>query len=114
MEPLFPFDEPESQRYAIVVDGEIAGLVQHGVEEWPVERHAYLDIFLGDDFTGRGIGSEVLRRVIESLRTKDGHRRGLLDPPPEKERAGACFEKGGFPPGRPAFPPRPRPRGAPL
>jgi aminoglycoside 6'-N-acetyltransferase len=96
MQPLFPFDEPESQRYAIVVDGEIAGLVQHGEEEWPVERHAYVDIFLGDAFTGRGIGTEVLKRVIETLRTEHKHRRVFIDPYAGNARAIRCYEKVGF------------------
>ena len=96
MEPLFPFDEPESQRYAIVVDGQIAGLVQHGENDWPIERHAYVDIFLSDDLTGRGIGTEVLRRVIEKLRSEHGHRRVLIDPAVANERAIRCYEKVGF------------------
>jgi aminoglycoside 6'-N-acetyltransferase len=96
MEPFFPFDEPESQRYAIVVDGEIAGLVQHGEEEWPVERHAYVDIFLGDDFVGRGIGTEVLNRVIERLR--GDYRRVFIDPYAGNARAIRCYEKVGFRP----------------
>src|SRR3954469_7265106 len=50
MEDGFPFDEPESTRYAVVVDGQIAGLVQHGEETWPDNRHAYIDIFIGDEF----------------------------------------------------------------
>jgi aminoglycoside 6'-N-acetyltransferase len=96
MDRFFPFDEPESQRYAIVVDGEIAGLVQHGEEEWPVERHAYVDIFLGDGFTDRGIGTEVLKQVIERLRNEHGHRRVFIDPYAGNKRAIRCYEKVGF------------------
>ena len=96
MEHGFPFDEPESQRYAIVVNGEIAGLVQHGDEEWPVERHAYVDIFLGEGYTDRGIGTEVLKRLIETLRTEFGHRRVFIDPYAGNERAIHCYEKVGF------------------
>ena len=63
IEPMFPFDEPESTRYAIVVDGEIAGLVQHGEADWPVERHAYVDIFLGDERAIRCYEKAGFRRV---------------------------------------------------
>jgi aminoglycoside 6'-N-acetyltransferase len=94
IEPFFPFDEPESQRYAIVVEGEIAGLVQHGEEEWPVERHAYVDIFLGDEFTDRGIGTDVLKRIVERLR--GDYRRVLIDPSAANARAIRCYEKVGF------------------
>ncbi|MEA2496954.1 MAG: hypothetical protein QOJ29_4865 [Thermoleophilaceae bacterium] len=96
MEPFFPFDEPESTRFAVVVDGEIAGLVQHGEADWPVERHAYVDIFIGDDFTGQGIGTEVLRRVVRLLIEEHGHRRILIDPSAKNERAIRCYEKVGF------------------
>jgi RimJ/RimL family protein N-acetyltransferase len=96
MEPMFPFDEPESTRYAILVDGEIAGLVQHGEQEWPVERHAYVDIFVGDDYAGRGIGTEALRRTIALLTGELGYRRILIDPSSENERAIRSYERAGF------------------
>jgi aminoglycoside 6'-N-acetyltransferase len=96
MDPLFPFDEPESIRFAIVVDGEVAGMVQHGEEPWPDIRHAYIDIFLGDDFTGRGIGTEVMRRVATMLIEEHGHHRVIVDPYADNERAIACYEKAGF------------------
>jgi aminoglycoside 6'-N-acetyltransferase len=96
MEPMFPFDEPESIRYAIVVDDQIAGLVQHGEEPWPDIRHAYVDIFLGDDYTGRGIGTEVIRRVSRMLIEEHGHHRITLDPYADNEPAIRCYEKAGF------------------
>ena len=57
MEDGFPFDEPESQRFAIVVDGEIVGLIQWGDDSYEETRHAYVDIFVGDDYAGHGIGT---------------------------------------------------------
>jgi aminoglycoside 6'-N-acetyltransferase len=96
MDPMFPFDEPGSQRFAIVVGGELAGLVQHGDDSWPENRHAYIDIFLGDDFTGRGIGTEVVKRVVRMLVEEDGHHRITIDPVPENAAAVRCYEKAGF------------------
>jgi aminoglycoside 6'-N-acetyltransferase len=96
MEPMFPFDEPESTRYAIVVGGEIAGLIQHGESDWPVERHAYVDIFLGDDYAGRGIGTEAVKRIVEKLTGELGYRRVLIDPSSQNERAIRSYEKAGF------------------
>jgi RimJ/RimL family protein N-acetyltransferase len=96
MDPLFPFDEPESTRYAIVVDGQVAGLVQHGEETWPENRHAYIDIFLGDEFAGRGIGTEVMRRVSRMLIEEHGHHRVIVDPFADNEAAIRCYEKAGF------------------
>ena len=96
MDPDFPFDEPESTRYAIVVDGVVAGLVQHGEESWPDNRHAYIDIFVGDEFAGRGVGSEAMRRVVRMLIDEHGHHRIVIDPAIENEPAIRCYEKVGF------------------
>jgi aminoglycoside 6'-N-acetyltransferase len=96
MEPEFPFEEPESTRFAIVVDGSVAGLVQHGEEKWPANRHAWIDIFVGDDYAGRGIGTEVMRRTIGMLIDERGHHRITIDPAVENEPAIRCYEKAGF------------------
>jgi aminoglycoside 6'-N-acetyltransferase len=96
MEPGFPFDEPESQRFAIAVDREIAGLVQWGDQSWTENRHAYIDIFLGDEFAGRGIGTEVMKRLIRQLTQEHGYHRLVIDPAPENQAAVRCYEKAGF------------------
>jgi aminoglycoside 6'-N-acetyltransferase len=96
MEPGFPFDEAESTRFAIVVDGEIAGLVQYGEEEYEDYRHAYIDVFVGDDYAGRGIGTEVVKRTIDMLVNERGHHRITIDPAPENEAAVRSYEKAGF------------------
>ena len=96
MEDGFPFDEPESTRYAVVVDGQIVGLVQHGEETWPDNRHAYIDIFIGDEFAGRGIGTAVMERVIRMLVDEHGHHRIVIDPAVENAPAIRCYEKAGF------------------
>jgi aminoglycoside 6'-N-acetyltransferase len=96
MEPRFPFDEPESQRFAITVDGDVAGLVQWGDDSWAENRHAYIDIFLGDDFAGRGIGTEVMRRMIRVLVEEHGYHRLTIDPVPDNTAAVRCYETVGF------------------
>src|SRR4051812_11740654 len=70
MEDGFPFDEPESSRYTIVADGEVVGMVQWGDDSWDHNRHAYVDIFVGDDFAGRGIGTEAMTQMLAMLREK--------------------------------------------
>lgn len=92
----FPFDEPESTRYAIVVEAEVAGMVQHGEEATPDTRHAYIDIFLGDAYSGRGIGTEVIRRVARMLVTEHGHHHITLDPLADNAAAIRSYEKAGF------------------
>ena len=42
----FPWDEPESTRLTILVDGAIAGLIQFHEEPEPKYRHARIDLFL--------------------------------------------------------------------
>lgn len=96
MAPGFPFDEPDSTRFAIVVGEQIAGLVQFGEEELDDHRHAYLDIFVGDRYAGRGIGTEVLERMIDMLARERGHHRITIDPDPENEAAVRSYEKAGF------------------
>src|SRR5947208_2528153 len=96
MEPGFPFDEPESQRYAIVVDGEVAGLIQWGDDSYEETRHAYVDIFVGDDYAGRGIGTEAIHQMLRTLNEQHGYQRVILDPAVENERAIRSYEKAGF------------------
>jgi aminoglycoside 6'-N-acetyltransferase len=98
MEADFPFDEPESTRFAILADGQIAGMIQFGEEKEPDYRHAWIDIFLGDDFTGRGIGTEAVRKVIEIVLTEHGHHRITIDPVTDNATAIRSYEKAGFRP----------------
>lgn len=96
MEDGFPFDEPESIRFAIVADGEIVGLIQYGEEKWPDYRHAWIDIFIGDDHAGRGIGTEAVRQMARMLIEERGHHRITIDPATDNEAAIRSYEKAGF------------------
>ena len=96
MEPGFPFDEPESTRFAIVADGEVVGLIQWGDESTDDTRHAYIDIFVGDDSAGRGIGTAAIQQLIRLLIDQHGYHRIILDPAVENEQAIRSYEKAGF------------------
>lgn len=96
MEPGFPFDEPESQRFAIVADGVVAGLIQWGDDSYPETRHAYVDIFVGDEHAGRGIGTEAMRQMTRLLIEQHGYHRIILDPAVENAAAIRSYEKAGF------------------
>ena len=96
MEPGFPFDEPESQRFAIVAGGEVVGLIQWGDDSYDENRHAYVDIFVGDDYTGRGTGTEAMRLMTARLIDEHGYHRITLDPAVENEAAIRSYEKAGF------------------
>jgi aminoglycoside 6'-N-acetyltransferase len=92
----FPWDEPESARFTIVVDGAVAGLIQFWEETEPRYRHAGIDLFLDPALHGRGIGAEAIRRVVAHLIEERGHHRITIDPAVENVAAIRCYEKVGF------------------
>jgi aminoglycoside 6'-N-acetyltransferase len=87
--------EPVEQR-VILVDGETAGYAQFWEERDPDTRYADVDIFLGPDHQGRGIGPQALGMVVRELIEERGHHRITLYTHPDNERALRCYEKAGF------------------
>jgi aminoglycoside 6'-N-acetyltransferase len=98
MEDEFPFDEPESTRFTIWVDGEIAGMVQYGEENEPEYRHAWIDIFVATAFHGRGVGTDAVRTMARHLVHERRHHRLTIDPSLDNKPAVRAYEKAGFRP----------------
>ena len=99
LEDDFPLaDEPDVTRFAIEVDGAVAGMVQYAEELEPKYRHASIDIFLSAAFHGRGIGTEAVRRVVRLLIDERGHHRITIDPAADNAAAIRAYEKVGFRP----------------
>jgi aminoglycoside 6'-N-acetyltransferase len=95
----FPVDdEPESTRLTIEVDGAVAGMVQFHEELEPKYRHASIDLFLDPALHGRGIGTEVVRRVVRQLIDERGHHRITIDPAADNAVAIRVYAKVGFKP----------------
>jgi aminoglycoside 6'-N-acetyltransferase len=94
----FPWDEPESTRLTIEVDGTVAGLIQYSEENEPKYRHAGIDLFLDPALHGRGYGSEAVRRVVRLLIDERGHHRITIDPACANVAAIRAYEKVGFKP----------------
>jgi RimJ/RimL family protein N-acetyltransferase len=94
----FPWDEPESTRLTIVVDGAVAGLIQFSEELEPKYRHAEIDLFLDPALHGRGLGTEAVRRVVRHLIDDRAHHRITIDPATENVAAIRAYEKAGFKP----------------
>jgi aminoglycoside 6'-N-acetyltransferase len=92
----FPWDDPESTRLTIEVDGRVAGVIQFWEELEPKYRHASIDLFLDPDLHGRGVGTEVLRRVARQLFEDRGHHRLTIDPAVANVAAIRSYEKVGF------------------
>jgi aminoglycoside 6'-N-acetyltransferase len=92
----FPWDEPESTRLTIEVDGRVAGLIQFWEEPEPRFRHAGIDLFVDPALHGRGVGSEAVRRVVRVLIDERGHHRITIDPAVDNTAAIRAYEKVGF------------------
>jgi aminoglycoside 6'-N-acetyltransferase len=92
----FPFDEPESTRLTIVVDGRVAGLIQYGTEDEPDYRHAWIDVFVDPELHGRGVGTDAVRTLAERLHRDLGYHRITIDPALDNVAAVRSYEKAGF------------------
>jgi aminoglycoside 6'-N-acetyltransferase len=82
--------------FAIVADGEVAGLIQYYEEDDPDYRHAGIDVFLGAAFQGRGLGPDAVRTMALHLVSARGHHRLVIDPAAGNAAAIRCYERVGF------------------
>ena len=82
--------------FAIVVDDEVAGMIQYFEENDEEFRHASVDLFLGAPYHDRGLGTDTVRTMVRHLIDDRGHRRLTIDPAAHNERAIRCYEKVGF------------------
>ena len=82
--------------FAVVSDGEVAGLIQFYEELDDEFRHAGMDLFLGVPFQDRGLGTDTVRTMARYLIGERGHHRLIIDPAADNERAIRCYEKVGF------------------
>jgi aminoglycoside 6'-N-acetyltransferase len=92
----FPWDQPETTRLTIEVDGRVAGMIEFSEELDPKYRHAGIDLFLDPALHGRGLGMEAVRRVVRHLIDDRGHHRITIDPATANTAAIRAYEKVGF------------------
>jgi aminoglycoside 6'-N-acetyltransferase len=92
----FPWDDPGTARFAVVADGEVAGMVQWGHERDPAYRHAWIDVFLGPAFQGRGYGSDAVEALARHLHAEERFHRIVIDPAVDNVGAVRAYEKAGF------------------
>lgn len=90
--------EPGANSFAIVVDGEIAGLIMFAEQNAPDYRSASIDIALSSEYQGLGLGPEALRVLIGYLVGDRGHHRLTIDPAVTNEHAIRAYEGVGFKP----------------
>ncbi len=94
--PGFPWDEPESTRFTILVRGQIAGLIQYWEENQAQFRHAGIDLFLDPALHGQGWGTTAVAKVVQLLVHERGHHRVTIDPATANSAAIRAYEKAGF------------------
>ena len=88
----------DGRTFAILADGEIAGMIQFYEELDHEYRHAGMDLFLGTPFQDRGLGTDTVRTLARWLIAERGHHRLVIDPSADNERAIRCYRKVGFRP----------------
>ena len=97
--PDFPLtDEPTATRFAVLDDGEVAGMIQYSEELEPDYRHAAIDVFVDAARHGRGLGSDAVRALADHLVAERGHHRVTIDPAADNHPAIRAYEKAGFRP----------------
>lgn len=74
------------------------GVIQYSESPDPQYRQAGIDLFLGRDWQGRGLGSEAIRAVVDHLLRERGHHRLTIDPAAYNTRAIRTYERVGFRP----------------
>ena len=82
--------------FAIVSDGEVAGMIPHYEEKDEDFRHAGIDLFLGAPYHGNGLGTDAVRTMARHLIDDLHHHRLTIDPAAHNDRAIRCYEKAGF------------------
>ena len=91
-------DEPDTVKYAVLLEGDVIGYAQWYEDTDPMFRHAGVDLFLDAAFHGRGLGTEVVRVVCAHLIDEQGFHRIVIDPEVANQIAIACYRKVGFKP----------------
>ena len=90
--------ESEETSFTITVGGTLAGLIQYVEANEPMYRHAGIDLFLSEDFQGRGLGTDAVRTLARHLVDDRGHHRLTIDPAADNHAAIRAYEKVGFRP----------------
>jgi aminoglycoside 6'-N-acetyltransferase len=83
--------------WTLLVDGRVAGWLEHDEEDYPWYPSVAFDIFLTPDLHGCGYGRRALRLGVEHFAAR-GHHRFTVDPNADNERAIRCYRAVGFEP----------------
>jgi len=90
--------DSEEVLFVIEVDSAVAGSIQYSEETEQDYRHAGIDIYLSDEFQGRGLGTEAITVLATYLIDERGHHRLTIDPAVANVGAIRSYERVGFRP----------------
>jgi aminoglycoside 6'-N-acetyltransferase len=91
----WPNADGDSEPRAIWSQQKLIGFVQWHENQDERYRHAGIDLFLSEEFQGRGLGRESVSLVLQHL-VASGHHRIVIDPAADNERAVSCYRACGF------------------
>ncbi len=91
-------DDPAETVYVIVVDREVAGIIQSYEELEEEYRAAGIDIAVGPRWQGTGVALDAIRTLAHHLLEAKGHHHLTIDPAAGNARAIAAYAKVGFRP----------------
>jgi len=94
----WPFDDPDTIIFTVLLGGSVTGLIQYWEEREPTHRNAGIDIFLDPVVHGRGHGRDALRTLARHLVRDRGHHRLVIDPAADNEPAIRSYAAVGFRP----------------
>jgi aminoglycoside 6'-N-acetyltransferase len=83
---------------AVLLDGDVVGMIQYAEQDDPEFRSAGIDIFLSREVHGRGLGPDAVCTLARWLVRERGHHRVTIDPAVENAAAVRAYEKAGFRP----------------
>jgi aminoglycoside 6'-N-acetyltransferase len=88
--------DEDAHVFAVELEGEVIGLAEAAEELDPDYRHASLDLFLGTEWHGQGLGADAVRTLARWLLEDRGHHRLTIDPAVANDRAIRSYESVGF------------------
>lgn len=88
--------DEETVSFAIELGEELVGVIMYSEELWRDYFSAGIDIALGSESRGQGLGPEAMRVLIGWLFDQGGHHRITIDPASANRRAIRAYEKVGF------------------